>query len=57
LKLNGKHQPLVYVDDVNILSGSIRTAKKSTDAVVVVCMETGFEVNADKIKYMMMSRD
>jgi len=57
LKLNGKHQPLVYVDDVNILSGSIRTAKKSTDAVVVVSMETGFEVNADKIKYMMMSRD
>jgi hypothetical protein len=28
LKLNGKHQILVYDDDVNILGGSVHTKKK-----------------------------
>ena len=27
LKLNGKHQLLVYADDVNILGGSVHTEK------------------------------
>jgi hypothetical protein len=30
LKLNGIHQLLVYVDDVNILGGSLQTIKKQT---------------------------
>ena len=29
LKLNGTHQPLVYADDVNILEGSVHTAKEN----------------------------
>jgi hypothetical protein len=29
LKLNGTHQLLVYVDDVNILGGSVQTVKKT----------------------------
>jgi len=29
LKLNGTHQLMVYVDDVNILGGRIRTIKKN----------------------------
>ena len=57
LKLNGTHQLLVYADDVNILGGSGHTIKKKTDAVVVASKETGLEANADKIKYMIMSRD
>jgi hypothetical protein len=36
VKLNGIHQILVYVDDVNMLGGSIHTSKKNTKALVVV---------------------
>ena len=57
LKLNGKHQLLVYADDVNILEGSAHTVKENAGALIVVSKETGLEVNADKSKYMAMSRD
>ena len=57
LKLNGTHQLLVYADDVNILEGSIHTIKENAKALVVAIKETGLEVNADKTKYMVMSRD
>ena len=55
-KLNGTHQLLVYADYVNILCGSIHTIKKNTEAVVVASKESGLEVNADKTKYIVMSR-
>ena len=57
LKLNGTHHILVYADDVNILGGRVHTIKENTEALVVARQETGLEVNADKIKYMVMSRD
>jgi len=57
LKLNGTHQLLVYADDVNILDGSIHTVKENTEALVVASMEIGLEINSDKIKYIVMSRD
>ena len=57
LKLNGTHQLLAYADDVNILGGSIRAVKENAEALVVAAKETGLEVNADKTKYMVMSRD
>jgi hypothetical protein len=57
LKLNGTHQLLVYADDVNILGGSIHTIKKNAGTLVVASKETGLEVNADKIKHVVMSRD
>jgi hypothetical protein len=47
LKLDGTHQLLVYADDVNILSGSIRTVKKNTEAVVAASKKIGLEANAD----------
>ena len=56
LKLNGTHQQLVNADDVKILGGSIHTIKENAEAVVVTCKEIGLEVNADKTKYMVMSR-
>ena len=57
LTLNGTHQLLAYADDVNILGGSVHTVKEKAEALVVATKEIGLEVNADKTKYMVMSRD
>ena len=57
MKLYGTHQLLVYADDVNTLGGSVHTIKENTEVLVVASKETGLEVNADKTKYMVMSRD
>ena len=46
LKLNVTYQLLAYADDANILGGSVHTVKEK--ALVMVSMETGQEVNADK---------
>ena len=55
--VNGTHQLLAYADDVNILGGSVHTVKENAEALVVATKEIGLEVNADKTKYMIMSRD
>jgi hypothetical protein len=47
----------VYSEDVNILGRSEHTRKKNTEALVVTSKETGLEVNAEKTKYLVMSRD
>jgi len=57
LKLNGTHQLLAYVDDVNILAGSIHTLKENAEALVAATREIELEVSADKTKYVVMSRD
>ena len=59
MKLNGTHHLLVYADDVNIhvLGGSVHTVKEKAEALVLVTKENILEVNADKTKYMVMSRD
>jgi len=57
LKLSGTHRLLVYVDDVNVLSGSVHNIKKNTEALLFGSKEIGLEVNADKTKYVVMSRD
>ena len=57
LKLNGKQQLLVYADDINVLCASVHTVKKNIETVLVGSKETGIEVNADKTKYMVISRD
>ena len=57
LKLNGKHQLLVYADDINILGGSVHALKENAEALAVASKEIGLEVNDDKTKYVVMSQD
>jgi len=57
LKLNGAYQLLVFADDVNILGGSVQTIKENPKALTVASKKIGLQVNADKTKYMVMSRD
>ena len=57
LKLNSIHQLLVYANDVNILGESIRTTRKNTEVLVIAGKEIRLEVNSEKTKYMVMSRD
>jgi hypothetical protein len=39
------------------LGGSIHTVRENEEALVAATKEIGLEVNADKTKYMVMSRD
>jgi hypothetical protein len=57
LELNDTHQLLVFAADVNVLGESIRAIKKNMEALVVASKETGLEVNAEKTKYVVVSRD
>ena len=57
MTLNGTHQLLAYADDVNILGGSVHTVKENAEALVVATKGLGLEVNANKTKYKVMSRD
>jgi hypothetical protein len=56
-KLNGTHQLLVYADDVNILGGSVHSIKKNAEELVIAGKQIGLEVNAERTKYMVMSRN
>jgi hypothetical protein len=42
---------LVYVDDVNMLGGSIHTIKENAEALILASKEIELEVNAGKTKY------
>jgi len=50
---------LVYADYVNILGGSVHTTsvKENAEALIATSKETGLEVNVDRTKYTVMSRD
>ena len=57
MKLNGAHHFLVYADDVIMLGGTVNTMKEKAEALIMARKETGVEINADKTKYIIMSRD
>jgi hypothetical protein len=55
LKLNGTHQLLAYTDDVNLLGDNIDTIK-NTENLIDASMEVGLEINVEKTKYTLLSR-
>ena len=58
LKLNTTHQLLVYnEDDVNIVEVSLHSMKDNAEVLLVTRKESSLELNADKTKYMVISRD
>jgi hypothetical protein len=56
LKLDGTHQLLAYTDNVNLLGDNIDTIKKNTETLIDVSKEVGLEINVEKTKYMLLSR-
>jgi hypothetical protein len=56
LKVNSTNELLVYADVVSIFGGNVHTMKKKR-LLLSASKETGLEVNDDKTKYIVMSRD
>jgi hypothetical protein len=57
LKLNGARQLLAYADDVNLLGDNIDTINRNTETLIDASKEVGLEVNVEKTKYVLVSRD
>jgi hypothetical protein len=51
------HQLLAYADDLNLLGDNIDTINKNTQTLIDASKEVGLEVNVEKTKYMLVSRD
>jgi hypothetical protein len=56
LEFNGTHQLLVYADDANLLGDSTNTIKENSETLLDANRDIGLEINAEKTKYMIMSR-
>jgi hypothetical protein len=55
--LNGTYQLLDYAHDLNFLGGSTEPINKNTETLISASKKVGLEVNVEKAKYMLVSRD
>jgi hypothetical protein len=55
-ELNRIHLLLVYADDVNLWGDRVNTIKENSETLLEASMDIGLEINAEKTKYMIMSR-
>jgi hypothetical protein len=55
-KLHGT-QVLAYADDVNLLGDNRDTINKNTQTLIDAIKEVSLEINVEKTKYMLVSRD
>ena len=56
-KLNATYRLLVHANKFNILGTKLHSIKKNTEFLAIATKKTGVETNADRIKYMTMSRN
>ena len=56
MELNGKHQLLVYADDVNMLGENLQTVRENAEIFIKASKDIALEVNSEKTKYMITSR-
>ena len=55
LEVNGKHQLLVYADDVDMLGENLQTVRENAEIFIKASKDIGLEVNSEKTKYMITS--
>ena len=52
----GKHQLLLYADDVNMLGENLQTVRENADIFIKASKDIGLEVNSEKTKYLITFR-
>ena len=51
LDMNGTHQVLAYVDDINLIGDDIKTIERNADVILNACKDISLAVNTGKTKY------
>jgi hypothetical protein len=57
LKWNEAHLLLTYAHNLNLLGGNIDSINKNTETFIDASKENGLELNVEKAKYMLLSRN